>query len=90
MSEDAPFHCGVGGREVIADVALADGAQEGVGQGVQAGVGVGVADQRPVVVDPDAAQPDRVARGRSGGRRSPGRCASDRPASGSAMAKSSG
>ena len=29
----------IGGREMIADVALADGAEDGVGEGVQAGVG---------------------------------------------------
>ena len=30
---------------MVADVAVADGAEDGVGQGVQAGVGVGMADQ---------------------------------------------
>ena len=39
----------VAGREVVADVALADGAEQGVGQGVQAGVGVRMADEPGVV-----------------------------------------
>ena len=51
----------IGWREVLADIALADGPQDGVGQGVQTGVGVGVTDQGLVVVDPDPAKPDRIA-----------------------------
>ena len=46
---------------MVADIALADGPQKGVGQGVQTGVGVGVADERAVMIDPDPAQPHMIA-----------------------------
>ncbi len=48
----------VGGGEVLADVAVADRAEDGVGQRVQDHVGVGVADQPARVRDRDAAEHD--------------------------------
>ncbi len=47
---------------MLADVRFADRAQQGVGEGVQTAVRVGMPDQALVVADPDAAEPDLVAR----------------------------
>ena len=54
-----PARIGVG--EMLADVAVADGAEQRIGERVQADVGVGVALQRVGVRNPDAAQPDVIA-----------------------------
>ena len=54
-----PARIGVG--EMLADVAVADGAEQRVGQRVQRHVGVGMAFERVRVGDSDAAQPDMVA-----------------------------
>ncbi len=55
-----PFR--IGRREMIADVAVAQRPQNGVGQGVQTRVGVRMADQRLVMRDFHAAQPHRASR----------------------------
>jgi hypothetical protein len=47
---------------VIADIALANRPQHGIGQGVKTGIGVRVAEERSVVVYPNPAEPDVVAR----------------------------
>ncbi len=52
----------VRGRKMLADIALADGAQDGIGQRVQAGIGIGMAFQRMIVRDLHAAEPDMIAR----------------------------
>ena len=46
---------------MLADVAIADGAEQCVGECVQAHVGVGMSLQRVGVSDPDATQPEAVA-----------------------------
>ena len=56
------FPLRVGGREVVADVAEREGAEDGVGEGVPGGVGVGMALQLLRVRDADAAEDDGVAR----------------------------
>ena len=48
-------------REVLADVAVADGAEQRVGEGMQPDVGVGVALEAMRVGDLHAAQPDVIA-----------------------------
>ena len=48
---------------MVADVALADRAEQGVGDGVEGDVGVAVALEAAVVRDPHAAQPQRLAGG---------------------------
>ena len=45
-----------------ADIALGDGAENGVGQGMQGDIGIGMAGEAVVVRDPDAVQPYMVAR----------------------------
>ncbi len=47
---------------MVADVAVGDGAQNGVRQGVQARIGVGMADQSLVMWNLNPAQPDGGAR----------------------------
>ena len=49
-------------REVLADVAVADGAQQGIGERMQPDIGVGVPFEAVGMRDLDAAQPDVVAR----------------------------
>ena len=61
MPEFGALPSWVGVREVLTDVARANGAEQRVGEGVQGDVGVGVAFQRVAVGDLDAAQPDMVA-----------------------------
>ena len=48
-------------REMHADIAGAEGAQDRVGQRVEPDIGVGMADQRAVVRHAHAAQPDMIA-----------------------------
>ena len=55
-----PLRIAVG--KVPADIALAERAQNGVGQRVQGGIGIRMAFQSMAVVDPDAAQHNMVAR----------------------------
>ena len=78
-------------REMVADIAFADRAEQGVGERVEHDVGVAMAGQAAIVRDLDAAQPQFARRRRRRGRRSPGRCGSSgaRPAAASARAKSS-
>ena len=52
----------VAGAEMLADIARADGAQDGVGQRMQADIRIGVADQAMIVGDGDAAKHDPLAR----------------------------
>jgi hypothetical protein len=59
----------VGIREMEADVALADGAERGVGDGMAEGVRVRVAIEAGIVRDIDAAE-DELAPARGGERRS--------------------
>jgi hypothetical protein len=81
----------VGGREVVADVAVADRAEQGVGQGVQADVGVGMADQGLAVGDLDAAEPDASPGPKAWTSKPwPMRVIRAPPASRSAISKSSG
>ena len=89
--EGAPFQRGSRVGEVLADVAVADGAEQGVGQGVQGDVGVGVAFERVGVGDAARRTARRGRRGRGGARRSLRRCArrGAAPAVRSAMARSS-
>ena len=55
----------ISGREMAADVAGADRAENGIGQGMQADIGVGVAFERLLVGDADATDGDAVAGGES-------------------------
>ena len=61
MCEAAPFQRGSLSGKMLADVAVADGAEQGVGQRVQGDVGVGMAFERVGVGDAHAAQPDMIA-----------------------------
>ena len=63
-SESAPFHCGIGVGEVLADVAEPGGAEQGVGDGVGDGVGVAVAVQAAFAFEHDAAEHQRPRRDR--------------------------
>ena len=69
-----PFR--IGGREVLADVAVADGAEQRIGQRVQPDVGVRVADEAMVVRRSRCRRARRPRPARRRARRSPGRCAS--------------
>ena len=69
----------VGGRKVLADIAVADRAEQRVGQRMEADIGVGMADEAPVVRDLDAAEPDGVARAEGMHVETLGRCASPSP-----------
>ena len=51
----------IAGREVLADIALAQRAEDGVGQGVQRHIGVGMPGQRLGVRDRHAAKDDVIA-----------------------------
>ena len=64
----------IAGREMRADVALGQRAQDGVDQRMQRHVGVGMADQRAIMRDADAAERDVIA-GRRHARRCRCRCA---------------
>ena len=57
-------------REMVADVAGAERAEDRVGQRVEDDVGVAMAREAPVVRDTDAAEPELVGRRRRRGRRS--------------------
>ena len=52
---------GIGWGKVRADIALADGAQDGIGQRVQYRIGIRVPAQLGVVRYPDPTQDDAVA-----------------------------
>src|SRR5258705_11894594 len=56
------FPLRVGGREVLADVAIGNSAEDGIRQRVEADIGVGMALQALRMRDPDPAQPDMIAR----------------------------
>ena len=64
-AEEAVRRCatplGIGRREVVTDVAIAERAQDGIGQGMKARIRVGMTDQGLVVGDLDPAQPDGAA-----------------------------
>ena len=47
----------VSGWEVLTDIALSDGAEEGVGEGVEDDIGVAVSGKALVVRDQQAGQP---------------------------------
>ena len=55
------FPAVIGGREMLADIAFADAAQQGVGDGVQTHIGIGMAFQRMGMRYLHAAKPDMVA-----------------------------
>ena len=63
MREAAPRQVRIAGREVLADIAVADGAEQGVGECMQADVGIRVALQAMRVGDLHAAQPHMIAGG---------------------------
>ena len=52
----------IAGREMHADVAVGERAEDGVGQRVQDHIGVGMAGERLGVRDLDAAEGDVIAR----------------------------
>ncbi len=91
--EAAPRQRGSVWRKVLADVAVADGAEQGVGERMQADVGVGMALQRVACGGCARRTARHGRRRRSGARRSPGRCARRgsplRSAAGAALAMSS-
>ena len=74
------FPLRVGRREMLADVAEAGGAEQGVGDRMEHDVGIAVAGKAALVRDRDAAEHDRARRRRRRGRRSPCRCAAIRRA----------
>ena len=49
-------------REMLPDIAGADGAQDRIGQRMQSGIGIGMAFERMIVRDLHAAEPDMIAR----------------------------
>ena len=51
----------VAGRKMLADIAGADAAQDGVGEGMQAGIGIGMAFKPMIVRHLHAAEPDMIA-----------------------------
>ena len=59
LSSPLPLRVGVG--IMLADIAQAGGAQQGVGDGVADDVGVGVPDQPARMLDPQPAQDQRPA-----------------------------
>ncbi len=61
MSDAAPFQLRVARREMIADIAGSDRAEQRIGERVQPGIGIAVADKAVAVRDGDAAQPDMIA-----------------------------
>ena len=82
----------LGRREMAADVAGAERAEQRVGDRMQADVGIGMADQPQRVRQPHAEQHEAVARRPGDGRRSRARCAArgPPPSSRAARARSSG
>ena len=74
----------VGGREMVADIARADRAEQRVGDRVERDVGVAMAREALVVRDADAAEPERLARGEARGRRSRSRRGRERRAASAA------
>src|SRR3954469_21956057 len=67
MVQESPggstFPAVVGGREMLADIAFADAAEQRVGDGVQADIGVGMAFQGVGVRHFEATEPDVIAIG---------------------------
>ena len=57
----APFHLRVGRREVLADVAVADCAEQGIRQRMQNDIRIGMAFELVRMTDSDAAEPDMIA-----------------------------
>src|SRR4029079_17634490 len=51
-------------REMLADVTVGDGTEDGVDDGMESDVGVGVSGQASVVRNPDAAKPEMIAVGK--------------------------
>ena len=54
----------VGRREMLADIAGADGAQDGIGQRMEPDIGIGMAEQRLVMRDLEPVDPAPVAQTR--------------------------